>query len=396
MPSILQFCAVDYTAYFLLRPLGAGLRDAGYRVTFCCSPGPGLEMLAREGFEVRGIGVSRSYNIFSHLISLARLYRYLKRESFDIVHTHTPVASLIGRLAAKLAGVGTVIYTAHGFYFHEGMGRAARKLYIYLEKIGGRLSDLIFVQSMEDYVDARREGIAPGEKLVHIGNGIDPEMFGMKRYPEERARLKKEFNINDQPVVGFVGRMVREKGVFDLVRAAVEVKRSHENVRFILIGEQLDSGRGGCAGELRELIRREGLSSNVIMTGRREDVPSILTLLDIFVLPSYREGMPRSILEAMASSLPVVASNIRGSREEVVEGETGLLFPAGDFHALAGALRELLDNPGLARKMGERGREKVLKCHNEENIVNKQIESIGRVAAAGDKSGTAEIRDRSF
>jgi glycosyltransferase involved in cell wall biosynthesis len=103
-----------------------------------------------------------------------------------------------------------------------------------------------------------------------------------------------------------------------------------------------------------------------------------------------------SILEAMASSLPVVASNIRGSREEVVEGETGLLFPAGDFHALAGALRELLDNPGLARKMGERGREKVLNCHNEKNIVNKQIESIGRVAAAGEKSGTAEISDRSF
>ncbi|MFO7914959.1 MAG: glycosyltransferase family 4 protein [Candidatus Krumholzibacteriales bacterium] len=386
MPSILQFCAVDYTAYFLLRPLGRGLREAGYQVTFCCSPGRGLELLSEEGFRVRGIRVSRNYNLFSHLISFFRLYSYLKSENFDVVHTHTPVASLIGRLAARLAGIGTVVYTAHGFYFHEGMSGAARKLYIFLEKMGGRFSDLIFVQSMEDYRDAESEGIAPAEKLVHIGNGVNPSLFGDEKHLSERDVLREEFGITDQPVVGFVGRIVREKGVFDLIRAAAEVKKDFNNVKFLLIGEELESGRCGCRPELEKIIGENGLSRNVILTGKREDVPAVLTLLDLFVLPSYREGMPRSVLEAMASSLPVVASDIRGCREEVIAGETGLLVPPGDFRALASAIRTILGNPRLASSMGKKGREMVLKRHDERVIVDNQVKHINRLAGTGNRA----------
>lgn len=383
MPSILQFCAVDYTAYFLLRPLGRGLRDAGYQVTFCCSPGKGLELLSEEGFGVRGIKVSRNYNLFSHLMSFFRLYSYLKSENFDIVHAHTPVASIIGRLAARLAGIETVVYTAHGFYFHEGMNRAARKLYILLEKMGGRFSDIIFVQSMEDYRDAEREGIAQNGKLVHIGNGVNPDLFGEERYLNKRDALKREFGIEDQPVVGFVGRIVREKGVVDLLRAAAEVKKDYINVKFLLIGEELESERCRCGAELEKIIRDNGLEENVILTGKRDDVPALLTLMDMFALPSYREGMPRSILEAMASSLPVVASDIRGCREEVIAGETGLLVPPGDFRALASAILTILGDPQLASSMGEKGRERVLKRHDERVIVEKQIEHINRLAGNG-------------
>jgi len=381
MPSILQLCAVDYTAYFLLKPLGIGFREAGYDVTFCCSPGKGLELLSKEGFSVKGIPVSRNYNILAHLTSFIRLYLYIRREDFDVVHTHTPVASLIGRLAARLAGTGTVVYTAHGFYFHEGMNSAARKIYIFLEKMAGHLSDLIFVQSMEDYRDAEREGIAPPGKLVHIGNGVDPGRFGSHLYRRERERLREEFCIEEEPVVGFVGRLVREKGVFDLVRAASEVKKRFEDVRFILIGEELESGRCGCRARLKEIIRRNDLEGNVTLAGRRDDIPSLLTLMDMFVLPSYREGMPRSVLEAMASSLPVVASNIRGCREEVVDGETGFLVSPGSPGTLASAICELLANPEMARSMGSRGREMVVRRYDEGRIVGKQVEYINGLAA---------------
>jgi glycosyltransferase involved in cell wall biosynthesis len=385
MPSILQFCAVDYTAYFLLRPLGIGLKEKGYRVTFCCRPGRNLDKLSGEGFDTRGLKVSRNYNIFAHTVSFIRLYLYLKRNSFDAVHTHTPVASLIGRLAAKAAGVDSVIYTAHGFYFHERMNRLARRIYIWLERIGGVLSDLIFVQSMEDYREAEREGIAPPEKLVHIGNGIRPELFGEELYRGRTEDLKEELNIGSEPVVGFVGRMVREKGLFELVTAAAEVRKSFRDARFLLVGEELKSERGRYGERLRQLIGEKGLEGNVILAGKRDDVPALLALMDIFVLPSYREGMPRSILEAMASSLPVVASDIRGCREEVDEGRTGLLVDPGDIKGLADAICELLADPDRARTMGRKGREKVLIEYDESVIIKKQIDYIDRLTGKRSK-----------
>lgn len=374
--KIIQICAVDFTAYHLLRPLGLALRDSGYEVSFCCSPGEGLDRLEQEGFSVFRIPISRSYNIFSHTVSLFRLYSLMRREDFDIVHTHTPVAGLLGRIAAKVAGVPWIVYTAHGFYFHEDMRGVLRSVMRSIERFGASISNLIFVQSGEDLEEAAKSGIAPVKKLVHIGNGVDPAIFGREVNAEAAAAVREELGIEGGPVIGFTGRIVREKGAVEFVKAAGIVSRKMPGAMFIMIGAPLESDRDGCFTEIESLVESEGLSGRLVMTGYRNDVPVILSLLDLFAMPSYREGMPRSLLEAMASGLPVVATDIRGCREEVVDGETGLLVPPRDYYALGEAVLKILSDGDLAAGMGRAGRERVLDHFDERTVTGLQVERL--------------------
>jgi glycosyltransferase involved in cell wall biosynthesis len=374
--KILQLCAVDFTAYHLLRPLGLALRDSGYDVSFCCSPGEGLDRLEEEGFDVYRIPVSRSYNIFSHTVSLFRLYRMMRGGDFDIVHTHTPVAGLLGRIAAKIAGVPWIVYTAHGFYFHEDMRGPVRGIMRSIERFGASLSSLIFVQSGEDLEEAVESRIAPPKKLVHIGNGIDPALFGHEVNREAATSVREELGIAGGPVIGFTGRIVREKGAVEFVKAAGIISSTLPEAIFIMIGASLESDRDGCLTEIEALRESEGLSERLIMTGYRKDVPVILSILDIFTMPSYREGMPRSLLEAMASSLPVAATDIRGCREEVVDGETGLLVPPRDHYALGEAVLKILSDDEMAARMGEAGRQRVEDLFDERAVTRLQVEKL--------------------
>ncbi|MBN1885188.1 MAG: glycosyltransferase family 4 protein [Candidatus Krumholzibacteriota bacterium] len=378
---ICQLCAVDFTAWHLLRPLGLACRAAGWETTFCCSPGEELDRLAGEGFRTAPVPIERSYHPGRHLVSVARLVRLFRRERFDVVHAHTPVAGLLGRVAARLAGVPRVVYTAHGFYFHEGMRPPVKRIFVELERFGGRLSDLVFVQSEEDWREALAMRIAPPDQLVHIGNGVDPDTFERNRWRKEAAGIRRRLSSGAGPVVGFVGRLVREKGVVEFVRAAAAVAARRPEAVFVMIGAPLESDRDGCVREIEELRRSLGLGEQLVFAGYRRDVPAFLAALDLFVLPSHREGMPRALLEAMATALPVVATDIRGCREEVVDGETGLLVPVRDPTALASAIGLLLDDPERRRRYGDAGRRRVLDRFDERRIVALQVERIGRLLA---------------
>lgn len=377
--KIMELCAVDFTAYHLLRPLGVRLREAGHEVTFCCSSGEGLDLLADEGFHVIPISFARSYNVFRHVKSLTRLVRYLRRERFEAVHVHTPVAGLIGRVAARIASVPLVVYTAHGFYFHEGMHRLVRRFFIMLEKYGGRFTDLTFVQSKEDWQEAIREKVAPEERLVYIGNGVDPARFGRMQYEKETGNLRRELDVDGSPVIGFIGRIVREKGPIEFVEAAASIKRVFPDARFVMVGAPLESDRDGCWREVHHLRQRLSLEDSLVLTGYRRDIPALLSLFDIFVLPSYREGMPRVLLEAMATGIPVVATDIRGCREEVVDGVTGLLVPPRDSGALSEAVVELITREERAAAMGAAGRERVVELFNERRIIEIQVGWLERL-----------------
>ena len=380
-PRLLQLCAVDYTAYYLLRPLARALSDE-YEVHFASSPGEFTADIQREGFSYHQIPMERSYNIIAHIRSAWMLTRLMKRERFQIVHTHTPIASLIGRLAARLAGVPVVLYTAHGFYFHERMRPPARRLFVWLEKIGARFTDFTFTQSREDCSAAVALGISGEDRVLHIGNGVDLSRFDPDRLRGSRDDVRQTLGIAPQdPVVSIVGRVVREKGYLELLDAFERVVGRFPDAHLVIVGSTLESAHDDVSSEVRHAVDRPGLAGRVHLLPPESPVEQVLAASDVYTLPSHREGLPRSILEAMAMGLPVVATNIRGSREVVTDGATGTLVEVGRVDELAAALVDLLGDPGRRQAYGQQAQAIARREFDESQVIDKQRRVLRRICA---------------
>jgi len=347
-------------------------------VTAVCSDGAFVPALRTQGYRIETLPIARSANPMAALRSILGLMRLFRRERFDVLHAHTPVAALLGRIAARLAGVPLVIYTAHGFYFHDEMPFVKRRLYMALEWLGGRLTDYLFTQSAEDAAAAVRHGIMCADRVLAIGNGVSVARFDPAK--QDRVAARRELDIPAHaPVIGIVGRLVQEKGYVEFLLAAEAVGMQYPDAYFLVVGERLASDHNAHIDQ--ELARaRQALGARLIFAGMREDVPAMLAAMDVFCLPSYREGMPRTIIEAMMMGKPVVATNIRGAREEVMEGQTGLLVPTRDPKALAQAFIGLLDDPVLRERMGQAGRERALALYDEQRIVETQVAKVRELA----------------
>jgi lipopolysaccharide/colanic/teichoic acid biosynthesis glycosyltransferase len=371
---VLQLAAADITAKKLLLPLIDRLVAEGYQVYIACSDGRYARELAGKGYRVFTVPIGRQISPLANARALWHLYRLMRRERFDIVHVHTPVAAALGRVAAWMARVPIVIYTAHGFYFHDDMRRWLKQPIIWVEKLLGKITDLTFTQSQEDAITAAREGISEEGRVVRIGNGVDIERFIM---PPANDGVRMELGLSQQDkIVGFVGRLVREKGLLELIEAVKEVAKVLPDTRLVLVGETLDGDRDQKAKQaLRQAIEQDGLQDRVVFTGFVEDIPRVMAAIDLFVLPSYREGMPRTIIEAMACGKPVVATNIRGCREEVVHGVTGMLVPVKDAASLAEAMKSVLSNPDLAQEMGRAGQQRAVEMFDERTVLDRQMEA---------------------
>lgn len=378
--KIAQVCAVDFTLAHFLLPLMRGMRDAGHEVVGICSDGPLLEAVRQEGFRVETIEISRSFNLVRHIGSYRRLRRLMTREAFDLVHVHTPVASLIGRAAAWRAGVGHVAYTAHGFYFHDRMPGLRRRLFIALEWLAGRVTDTLFTQAEEDAATARRRKLIGRGIIEAIGNGVDPSRFEPDETGAVRRRIRDDMGeTEDRPVIMTVGRLVAEKGYPELIDAMRSVDAS-----LWIVGSRLDSDHANAIDAVIEQAETVPvLRRRVRFLGYRADVPDLLRAADIFTLPSHREGMPRSIIEAMMVGLPVVGTDIRGTREEVLPGETGLIVPVKDSAALADALNRLVRDATLRVAMGAAGRARALLLYDEADVIAKQLKLLGLADRAG-------------
>jgi glycosyltransferase involved in cell wall biosynthesis len=242
--------------------------------------------------------------------------------------------------------------------------------------LGRRVSRFMFV-SPEDADTAARSGIVrrgiPSDKWT---NGVDPQMF---RPPDgaERTRIRRSFGFDDaHVVVGIVGRIVKEKGFRELVAAAATLCPRFPRLRMLVVGATLPTDRDQFGDTFRDLVRASGLADRFVLTGQVDNVPEVLRAMDVFVLPSYREGFPKSVLEAMASGLPVVTTRIRGCREAVVDGVTGLLAPAQTVEPLIAALDVLLRDEGARRRMGAAGRRRVLDNYTQAQVVSTYLSAV--------------------
>jgi glycosyltransferase involved in cell wall biosynthesis len=373
--KVCQLCAVDFTLKHFLLPLVDAMRAKGWQVISICSDGPLVAKMRADGYKIETVAIARSMNPIIALRSLIALLRLFRRERIDVLHTHTPVASFIGRIAAKCAGVPLVVYTAHGFYFHEHMPTWKYTIYVCLERFCGLFTDLLFCQSAEDAAAAATFRIAPLEKITTIGNGVCRNTFDPGQYGD-RADIRTSLGIpKNTYVIGLVGRQVEEKGIGDFLHAVTSLALQHSNLCILIAGERLPSDHSRSVVE-QLLKTKELLDTRLIVLGRREDIPRILSAMDLFCLPSWREGVPRTIIEAMMMGKPVVATNIRGARELVVPGETGLLVPVRQPEALILALEKFLRNPAWGRKLGDTGRQRALKLYDEQKIIDMQLKII--------------------
>jgi len=372
---VCQLCAVDFTLKHFLLPLIDGMQSHGWKVTAVSSDGPEIPGLQARGYTVDTIPIARSLNVFKHAVSVVRLAFYFRQQRFDILHVHTPVAALVARVAAFLARVPVVVYTAHGFYFHDEMPSWKRRLFVSLERFAGRFTDLLFTQSAEDAETAVHERIFPAADTLAIGNGVDAGRFDPSVIGDG-GEMRRALGIpEDAFVIGIIARQVIEKGIMEFLEAAIAAAANNQEIHILMVGERLASDH---AGDVEAEVERAGaaLGKRLVATGARRDIPELLAAMDVFCLPSWREGMPRTIIEAMMMGKAVIATDIRGSREEVVPGETGLLVPTRSPEALAEAFLTLASDRQKAASMGLKGRDRALALYDEAQVVALQIRRI--------------------
>ncbi len=370
--KVIQVCAIDETVDKLLKTLNKRLVREEYEVIAVASKGNLGKNILESGIKLKNINIDRKINPKNNIRSIYEMYRFFKEEKPEIVHVHTPVASVLGRIAAKLAKVPIVIYTAHGFYFHENMSKLKYRLFLNIEKFMGRyFTDYIFTQSIEDFETAIKYKFKNKDKILAIGNGVDVKnRFNPRNINKEvKQSLYKKLNIHeDNIVVTFIGRLVDEKGIMDLLKSYQYISKK---VKFIIVGDKFQGDRDT---SINYEIDKYKKNENIKFVGRISNVEDILSITDIFCLPSYREGMPRSIIEAMSMKCAIVATNIRGSREEVVDGETGFLVNLKSPSEIAEKIDILSSNSNLLESMKQKSRERALSLYDEEIVVKKQID----------------------
>lgn len=372
-PRVCHVTTIDVSLRSLLLNQMLSLREAGYDVVGISTPGPDVAALEAAGIRHIPVTMTRNVTPFADLRSLWKLVRVMRRERFTIVHTHNPKPGLLGQLAARLAGVPVVVNTLHGFYFHEHMRPAARRFYVSLEKVAARCSDLILSQNREDIDTALKEGICPPAKVRHLGNGIDLGVFDPDRFgAEEVSRRRADLGVPPgAKVVGFVGRLAaRRKGFLDFLKAGAEVARRVPEVCFVVVGEA-DHGKPDAVEP--EVAKEYGLWERCRFLGQRPnaELPGLYSVMDVLVLPSLFEGIPRVVMEAAAMRVPAVATDVKGNREAVESGRSGLLVPLGDVPALAAAVVKVLGDRSGAWQMGEEGRRLALERFDERLVFEK-------------------------
>ena len=382
MNKVAHITTVDISLRVLLLNQLRSLKDAGYEVVGISSPGPHVAALEAAGIRHIPVPMTRNITPLADLVSLWRLYRTLRHEGFTVVHTHNPKPGLLGQLAARLARVPVVVNTLHGFYFHEYMHPWARRFYITMEKVAARCSDVILSQNGEDIRTGVLENIFSPEKVKHLGNGIDLGQFNRDAISDEDVRrVREELGIPaEAKVVGFVGRLAaRRKGFLDFLRAAQLIAQRMPGVRFVIVGEA-DHGKPDAVEP--SVARDFGIWDHCHFLGSREneELPCLYRLMDVLVLPSLFEGIPRVIMEAAAMGVPAVATNVKGNREAVVDGRSGTLVPLGDVPALTDAVLQLLQDSKQARRMGDEARKVAFERFDERSVFERVKAEYARLA----------------
>ena len=363
--KVAHLTTVDMSLRFLVLPQLTAVADAGGEVIGISAPGPWVADLEARGIRHVPLDAStRGVDWRSDLKAMVQLWRVLRAERPDILHTHNPKPGVYGRIIGRLAGVPVVVNTVHGLYATED-DRFLKRLIVYtLEAVASRFSDLELFQNPEDLALLRRLHLVQASKAFVLGNGVDLARFDSERFTAaERLEIRTQIvGTDDRPVIGIVGRLVAEKGYPELFEAYASLT---DVASLVVVGPDDPTKPDALDREI--VAYAEGLG--VRFLGMRDDVDRLYQGFDLFVLPSHREGFPRAAMEAAASGLLVVASDIRGCRQVVDHGVNGLLVPVRSPAQLSEALRSLIEDPERRVAMSRAAVEKSRSDFDERNVV---------------------------
>lgn len=391
--TVAHLTTVASSLRYLLRPQLTAVRDRGGDCVGISAPGADADHLTtHEGLRHIPLRAStRSMSLLADLRAALELRRLLKHEHVDILHTHNPKPGLYGRIVGRMAGVPLVVNTNHGLYATEHSRWPSRLLLLLAEGFAARFSDVELIQNPEDVRTLTRWRLNRPSRTRLLGNGVDldrfvPDKISSTRRTELRARWGAD---DDTVVVGMVGRLVREKGCRELFEAARRLGDRHPPGRYVVVvigPTDLDKADA----VTREEIHRAEEQAGVVFLGMRDDVDELYGCLDLFALPSYREGFPRAAMEAAAAGLPVIASDVRGCRQVVDHGTTGLLVPVRNGAALADAIAELGEDPDRRAGMGKAAAARAGDLFDENQVVERVLDAYREAA---ERKGLARIVD---
>lgn len=279
--------------------------------------------------------------------TISEISSILKDEKIDILHTHGGVAGLFGRWAAHRCKTPVIVHTLHGIHYLHYRNPLLKVLGVLLEKHLSRFTDALIFVSAGDRKKGQELRLAPSEKMVVVKNGVDFSEYE-KIKVNNKVNRAKELNLESvKPIIGSVARLHRQKGLIYLIKAAKKIAHVFPEMQILIVGD------GPIRKKLERKARRLGLERRILFLGERKDIPTLLSLMDVFVLPSLWEGLPFALIEAAALGKPVVTTDVDGIRELIRDGETGVLVPPKNAERLAQAIVSILQDRKFASWLGE-------------------------------------------
>ncbi len=359
MQSILMVATIPDTLTAFMLPFVKHFRDAGWQVDGMANGISDYSECRQEFDRIWDIKWSRNpLDPKNFLVAVPKIKEIMEQGNYDIVHVHTPVAAFVTRYALKSYRAKNnlqVFYTAHGFHFHPEGNPLKNLVFLTLEKIAGKWTDCLITINQEDTVAAKKHQLLP-EKNIHFtpGIGLDISHYNSDRVSEEDiALIKKELQLGSKDVLLLcIAEFIPRKRHTDIINALKLLNRDDIHFAFAGVGDMRE--------ELEELTKSLNLQKQVHFLGFRRDIPQLISASDGVMLTSQQEGLPRSVMEALAIGTPVIGSQIRGIKD-LLEDDCGLLVEVGDVAGLAKAIACLADNPELAKKIAHNGQRKMTK-----------------------------------
>jgi len=356
---------LDLNLYAFRLPVMLELKRLGHTPIAIAPEGQYLEMIRDAGIEVAPYKIERkSLNPMKELKAIQNIYETIKPLKLDILHTFTAKPNIYGTIAARLAKVPRIINLVEGlgsFYLEEDLkSRLVRGIIEALYKRVFKLSNAVMFVNSDDPEYLASRGVIDPKKIVKInGVGIDTKEWRRKESAKEPL------------TVIMIARLIRHKGVLEYLEACKNLKTKYPSVRFVYVGGE---DMGNPSGLKKEIFEKfEGVE----YLGERSDIKELLENSHIFVLPSYREGLPRTVLEAMSMEVAVIGANACGTRDAVREGKTGLLVPTKDAKALEGAIEKLLTDEALRKQLIKTARDVCEKEYDVKPIVKAHLKVYG-------------------